>query len=253
MIKEERYDKIYTLLKETTIVKVNELVNLLGVSIDTVRRDLEHLEKKGVLKRVHGGAVSQLDTSSDQKYDYEIRTTKHLKEKENLAAKTIRHVKEGQAVALNSGTTNIEVAKQLAAKFNKLTIITNGIKVAESFRHKKEFNVIIPGGILDFEEYSLYGPICEEQIAQYNIDIAFIALNAISLQKGFTDFRLNEIGTIQQFIKSSQEKIIVMDSNKFDTVSYINVCAFHDIDLVITDDEIKSQTIKKYQSSVTIA
>ena len=245
MMREERYNKIYEIIKEKEIVKVSGLVDILQVSIDTVRRDLEHLESEGILKRVHGGAISQLDLN--KKNDYGIREVEFKKEKEDLAAKTIHYVTEGQAIALNSGTTTIEVAKQLAKSFDKLSIITNGLKIVEVLKEKTNFNIIVPGGILDHEEYSLFGPKCEEEIAQYNIDIAFLAVNAISLEKGITDFRLNEVGVIEQMMKSSRKKIVVADSSKFDKVSYINVCELNDIDLVITDSNARPEIIQKYE------
>src|SRR5690554_6000063 len=121
MLQEERYKIIQELLRQNDTVKVTELVHVLGVSIDTVRRDLENMETKKLLKRVHGGAVLPEDRGDQSVFSY--RQSKNIDKKVELAALVCDYVSEGQAVALNAGTTNLEIAKKLAENFEQLTII----------------------------------------------------------------------------------------------------------------------------------
>lgn len=245
MLQEERYKKITELLKQSDVVKVTELVRVLNVSVDTVRRDLENLEKKGQLKRVHGGAVLVADYGD--KLSFPFREFKFKEEKAELAALACTFVSEGQAIALNAGTTNIEMARKLADSFERLTVITNGLRIVDCFSGKPGFTVIVPGGMLDHGEHALYGKTCEEQIAGYNIDIAFIAINALSLEKGLTDFRIHETGVIHAMMHAARKKIVVADSSKFEKVSYVNVCPLAEIDMIATDSKIGADMIESYR------
>ncbi|MDF2723151.1 MAG: hypothetical protein K0Q59_2826 [Paenibacillus sp.] len=249
-MQEERYQKINELLVKSNSVKVSELVQFLNVSVDTVRRDLENMEKNGLLKRVHGGAVPLPDHGNKQSFPQ--RQSKYQAEKAELAELASGLVSEGQAVAMNAGTTNVEVAKKLAERFERLTIITNGLQIVEPFAHKKGFVVIVPGGIVDYEEHALYGANCEEQIASYNIDVAFIACNAISLQKGLTDFRINEVGIIRKMLDCSRYNVVVADSSKFETTSYLNVAPLNRIDRIVTDSHVSMSVVEKYAGQQTI-
>lgn len=225
---------------------VTELKGLLNVSIDTVRRDLEHLEKLDKLQRVHGGAVAKGDVATNQ--TFMKRRITHLERKQELAGYAVRFVQENQAVSLNAGTTNIEVAKQLAARFERLTVITNSLKIAEILSGKRGFTVIIPGGVLNHEEFSLYGRSIEDEITRFNIDSAFISINAISLDKGLTDFRQGEAEVINAMLRSARQRIVVADSSKFETVSYLNICKLDRIHAIVTDSGLDPESKQNYEA-----
>ncbi|MBR3119662.1 MAG: DeoR/GlpR transcriptional regulator, partial [Oceanobacillus sp.] len=110
----------------------------------------------------------------------------------------------------------------------------------------KNFNVILTGGFFNPEEYTLYGKQCEEILSNFNIDIAFITVNGLSLEHGLTDFRMHEVGVIQSIISRSKHKVVVADASKFETSSYINVCPLKDIDLIVTDSSLPSDIVEQY-------
>ncbi|WP_339318254.1 DeoR/GlpR family DNA-binding transcription regulator [Paenibacillus sp. FSL R10-2734] len=236
MLATERQQIILAELKQRGNVSVKDLKVLLRVSLDTVRRDLEHMEGMGQLLRVHGGAVIKDDSVTNR--DFTLRKVAQLEQKQQLAANAMAFVKENQAISLNAGTTNIEVARQLAAHFERLTVITNSIKVAEILAVKSGFHVIVLGGVLNHDEFSLYGGSIQQEISKFNIDVAFISINAISLDKGLTDFRQGESEVIQVMIQNAVKRIVVADSSKFETVSYLNICGFDEIDTIVTDIEL---------------
>jgi DeoR family fructose operon transcriptional repressor len=247
VLQEERYKKIQEILKQNDSVKVAELVQVLNVSIDTVRRDLENMEAKKFLKRVHGGAILAEERGDQNVFSY--RENKNKEKKVELAELACEYVSEGQAIALNAGTTNLEIAKKLSENFERLTIISNGLRIIEHFTLKPGFTVIVPGGILDQQEYALYGKKCEEDIAGYNIDQAFISINAISVTKGLTDFRIHEIDIIRAIMTSARQINVAADSSKFEKVSYLNVCPLDGIDMIITDSSINEEVVKKYKNT----
>ncbi len=245
MLPPERHKMILLELETKGNVSINELKALLNVSIDTVRRDLEHLERQEKLQRVHGGAISKSEVATNQVFMK--RKITFLERKQELATYALRYVKENQAISINAGTTSIEVAKQLSVHFERLTIITNALKIAEIFSHKRGFTIIVPGGILNHDEYSLYGRSIVDEITRFNIDTAFISINAISLQKGLTDFRQGESDVINAMISSARQRIVIADSSKFETVSYLNICSLDQIDAIVTDHLIEPDIRIAYQ------
>ncbi|WP_338472531.1 DeoR/GlpR family DNA-binding transcription regulator [Niallia sp. XMNu-256] len=246
MLQEQRHQMIESFLKQQKAVKASELATLLDISIDTVRRDLETLEKKGTLKRVHGGAVLIQNSDNTLNKLFSEREVKNLEKKQEVASLAVELVEEGQAIALNGGTTTIEVAKALVNMFKRLTIITNDLRILSILGANKGFNVILTGGFFNPEEYTLYGKQCEEILSHFNIDFAFITVNGLSLQHGLTDFRMHEVGVIQAMISRTKYKVVVADSTKFETSSYINVCPLKNIDLIVTDSSLPSNVVEEY-------
>ena len=246
MLQEQRHQKIESFLKQQKAVKASELATLLDVSIDTVRRDLEVLEKKGFLKRVHGGAILIQNKDNVLNKIFNEREVKNLEKKQEVASLAIELIEEGQAIALNGGTTTIEIAKVLVEKFKRLTIITNDLRILCILGANKNFNVILTGGFYNPEEYTLYGKQCEEVLSHFNIDIAFITVNALSLEHGLTDFRMHEVGVIQTILSRTKYKVVVADSSKFETSSYINICPLKNIDLIVTDSSLPFNMVEEY-------
>lgn len=251
ILQEVRHEHIKSFLKQQKAVKASELAKLLEVSIDTIRRDLEVLEKEGIVKRVHGGAVLTENTDHVLNQLFEEREIKNLTKKQQLSSVAIELVEEGQAIALNGGTTTIEVAKALAEKFKRLTIITNDLRILSIVGANRGFTVILCGGFFNPDEYTLYGKQCEEILANFNIDLAFITVNGLSLEHGLTDFRMNEVGVIQAMLARTNHKVIVADSTKFETSSYINVCGLNEIDLIVTDQSISAELVERYSENNT--
>lgn len=245
MLPSERYHFILMELESKGIVAIAELENMLNVSTDTVRRDLVHLERLNKLQRVHGGAVSKEDVVTNQAFAK--REVKFIDRKKEIASVAAGFVKERGAISLNAGTTNIELAKYLSSGFEQLTVITNSLKVAEVLSGKKGFTVILPGGILNHDEFSLYGSSTGDEIARFNIDTAFISVNAISLEKGLTDFRLGEAEVINAMIRNAGQAVVVADSSKFETVSYLNICGLDRVRAIVTDSELNEELKRKYE------
>ncbi|SFP87876.1 transcriptional regulator, DeoR family [Oscillibacter sp. PC13] len=244
MLQEERYLKIVTYLKENGQATLGRLSEETGVSVGTIRRDLEILEKSGMIQTVRGGAIAKNDDLSKQRFN--MRNIEHKNEKQLLAEALKDIVVDGQSVALNGGTTNIAVAQYLVSHYQHLTIITNNLYLFRVLKNAKNFTLIVPGGLFDHEEYAIYGKQCERDFLSYNIDVALLAVNAISLEKGVTDFRWREVGVIRSLIKSAKRKIIVADYSKFDRIACANVCGLEEIDYIVSDSRVTEETVRKY-------
>ena len=233
MIQQERFLNIMKYLQENRTAALTESAQLNGVSMDTARRDLMQLEVQGKLKRVRGGAVyQQIDLGTQT---YEVRQGKNQLAKREAAAQLKSFVMEGQSIALNDGTTGIEVAKFLVENYSRLMILTNNIHILDILAEARKFTTIIPGGIVDAVEGALHGDQCERDILQYNIDTAILSADAISPEKGITAFRPHLVPVMQAMMHAAQRRIWVADHSKFNRTAYMNVCGVEEIDLVVSD------------------
>lgn len=244
MLKEERFLRIVKFLEQNKTATFSDLSEVVEVSVGTVRRDLKELEENGSLKIVRGGAIYRSDDLTRQVFD--IRGIEHKAEKQELARLVETVVVDGQTIALNSGTTNIEVAKFLVKNYYRLTIITNNLRIIDILKQGKDFTIIVPGGVFDPKESAIFGKSCEDMILSYNIDTALIAVNGISYEKGITDFRMKEVGIIRALLSTSKYKAVVADSSKFERVAYLNVCSLSEIDCIITDPGVSQDIVGRY-------
>lgn len=247
MLKEERYERILEYLRARRTARLEELAALNAVSTYTARRDLAQLEEKGLLQCVRGGAV--LLEHKLQSQSFVSRSLSNTAQKQSLARHVTEVVREGQTVALNHGTTNIEAAAALCTQFQRLSIVTTSFAVLQVLCQAGKFSVIVPGGIADLQEGCLYGGHCEREIRRLNIDVALIAANAISLEKGVTDFRLNETGVMQAMLSASQSAYIMADASKLESVSCMPVCSIRDITGIVTDEGAPREIVALYEEA----
>lgn len=247
MLQEDRFLKIVEYLKEKPIATFAELSEHIGASVGTIRRDLASLEASGMLKIVRGGATARKDDITKQNFD--MRGIEHRKEKRELAELLSGVIIDGQAIGLNSGTTNIEVAHFLVENYKRLTVMTNNLRIVEILREAEDFTVLVPCGILNSKEYSIIGKETEKEILSYNFDLCILAVNAISEDKGVTDFRTHEVGIIKSFMEAAEKTAIVVDNSKFDRVAYMNVCGIDEVDYIFSDGDLADEQVLRFRKS----
>lgn len=246
MLQEDRLFQIMKYLKSKGSASLEELTQLTNVSAGTVRRDLSKLQDNGMLSIVRGGAIYRNYDSARQNFD--MRSIESKDEKRALTQFLTEIISDGQAIALNSGTTNMEVAQFLVRHYRRLTILTNNLKILNILKAGDHFTLILPGGILDTNEHAVIGSQCEAEIMTYNLDIALLAVNALSTQKGVTDFRLPEVGIAQAMLKAAKTKVVVADHTKFDRISCMNICALSEIDYILTDEKLTQEQAEQYRA-----
>ncbi len=245
MMQDERFIRIIDFLKENQTGTLAELAGLNGVSLDTVRRDLEQLEKSKMLRRVRGGAVYH--NADITTHGVGVRSISHKKEKQEIAELLSTRIVDGQAILLNSGTTCMEVAELLSERFYRLTVMTNSLPVIRILSRNQNFTIIIPGGIVDGQEEAICGEQCETDIRKYNLDMAILGVHAIDLEKGITDFRIHQEPIMRAMLESSRKKVVVADHSKFGKVSYVNICSLAEIDSIVTDSGLPEEIRRRYE------
>ncbi|MBU2699997.1 DeoR/GlpR family transcriptional regulator of sugar metabolism [Sporomusaceae bacterium BoRhaA] len=244
MLAQERHARIIAMLEKDRNVKVAYLVKLFNISIETVRRDLEYLEKQGYLKRVYGGAV--LEKVETREVNFWVRETKNSEEKIEIGQIAAKYVTEGQAIALDVSTTNTEVARAIKRRIRRLTVITNSLAIVDELRDMPNYTILMVGGIIKGEERCVIGSIAEKFIESLHIDITFASCSGISLHAGITDYGIGEIEVKKKMMECSQQIIVVADSSKFGVVSLFHVSDLEKVSMIITDSKIKDSIKGKY-------
>jgi len=242
---EERRDQILLMLKEQSKLLVPELCTHFDVSQATIRNDLRELEASGKLKRTHGGAIpvgkASFDPiSRDKKVD-------HKDEKRRIAAMAASLVEDGDTIAIDTGTTTFELARLLVGR-QRLTIVTNDLMIAFFLENNSDASVVLTGGMLRKGFHCTTGPSVHEQMSKYNVDKAFMATNALSLEKGLTTPGIDLADVKKAMIRIASQVVFLVDSSKFGRISFIKFADFDVADKIITDKGAGKKTIERMQS-----
>jgi DeoR family transcriptional regulator of aga operon len=253
MLSEERQRAILELLHRDGRVLVIDLARQFHTSQVTIRKDLEILHVKGRVHRTHGGALPASDGALQ---DPTLREKEklHRKEKLQIAAAAARMVTEGQVVILDSGTTTTAIARALR-NFQNVTIITNAVNIAAELSGSA-LEVILTGGSLRKNSFSLVGPIAEETLHKLHADILFLGVDGFDVQHGLSTPNLLESKVNRAMIEISKTTVAVCDSSKFGKRSLSLIAPTSSLHHVITDSNIPKaalSALKKSGVAVTIA
>ena len=242
----ERRNKIAKMLESNPTVTNSEIMERFGVSIETVRRDLSALEKRGVLERVYGGAVKKNFINTEPGYDG--REKSNTKEKQAIALAAKKFINVNDTVFFDIGTTVWMIAKNIDES-KKITGFTNSLRTAVALA-ERDFKVFIPGGSLRKGELAVSGSIAEQNMRCFNIDKAFIGVGGIS-EEGITDFIESEASFRKQIIKNARTVIAVADHSKFSIRAMCNICGAEEIDILITDKKAPGNILKALERNGT--
>jgi len=223
-----RQNRILKLLGSNELASVNALSEKLSVSAVTIRQDLSILEKEGLLKRVHGGAVLR---DAD---DIENRLAIRYDQKLRIARKLSETIRDGESVLIESGSTNALLARELMKKSNT-RIVTTNVHIARQFRKSDGASVILLGGIYQHESESLVGPMTRYCIDQIHLDKAFIGIDGYTTESGFASRDLFRAEISAYIIKKARECCVVSDSSKFGKTALATICRAADVQYVATD------------------
>jgi DeoR family transcriptional regulator of aga operon len=251
-LNEERRRLILDLLQREGRVLVAELAQRLHTSQVSIRKDLEALHLRGVIQRTHGGALPMRHGALE---DPSLREKEPLNRKEKLriAAAAAKLVSEGQVVILDSGTTTTEIARALRSLRN-LTVITNGVNIAAELANSP-VEVILTGGAMRKNSFSLVGPIAEETLRRLNADILFLGVDGLDVQYGLSTPNLLEAKVDRVMMEIAKRIIVVCDSSKFGQRSLSLIAQLSAVLHVITDKGISKanfQALKNTGAEVTL-
>ncbi|MHB8655646.1 MAG: transcriptional repressor AgaR [Terriglobia bacterium] len=212
MLNEERRRAILDLINHEGRVLVQDLAPRFTTSQVTIRKDLEILHGQGLVHRTHGGA---LPVRAGALLDPTLREKEklHRKEKQKIGAAAARLVKEGQSVVLDSGTTTTMIARALR-EFQSLTVITNAVNIAAELAGTK-IEVILTGGLLRENSFSLVGPLAEDTLRHLSADVLFLGVDGFDVLFGLTTPNMLEAKVNRVMVEIARRTVVVCDSSKF--------------------------------------
>ena len=250
MLNEERRRAILEIMNRDGRVLVTELSQQFQTSQVTIRKDLELLHEQRHLHRTHGGALPSRDGALE---DPTLREKEqlHRKDKLHIANAAARLVNEGQVVILDSGTTTTAVARALR-NFHNLTIVTNAVNIAAELVGTR-VDVILTGGTLRKNSFSLVGPIAEETLRHLSADTLFLGVDGFDVHYGLTTPNLLESKVNRVMVEVAKRVIVVCDSSKFGRRSLSRIGPTSVVHQVITDNGIpKSDSRVLHKAGVEV-
>jgi DeoR family fructose operon transcriptional repressor len=247
---EERRRAILNRLRQNGRVSVRALSDEMRVSTVTIRQDLRALEEEGLLERTYGGAVSRQDETDSHQLEppFDIRTAEYAAEKAAIGAAAALLVKEEDAIALDASTTAAALVPHLK-RLQHLTIVTNSLVIAQSFRASPGIEVLIPGGRLRKNSVSLVGK--PDGLPDINLNIGFFGARGLSIQGGMSDTDSDEVAMKRAMIARCVATIIVADSSKWGKVAPYTVLPGDQIQHIITTSSAPPNLIARFRQQGT--
>ncbi|MER7049098.1 MULTISPECIES: DeoR/GlpR family DNA-binding transcription regulator [Streptomyces] len=244
MLPAERHRRISALVDRVGTISTEDLAERLSVSAETVRRDLAQMERRGVLRRVRGGAASLavVEGIGGEEAPYADRSESQIQAKTAIGAAAAALVRPGMTVVIDVGTTAVEIARALPLDFRG-TVATPSLLVAGVVSALPHASVLLPGGRLRGGDLVLSGPQTSEFFSGLYADLAFIGSGGVDASAGVTDFHFEEISAKKLMLANSALAYVVADGSKWGRVAAHRVCAVDACTGVITDASAAAEPV----------
>lgn len=248
MLVTERRNKIKEMLFQKGSVKVSELVQMFGVSEETIRRDLHALEDQGLIEKNYGGAVLlekerrlvSIPPVDQRKFQYSA-------EKNAIGKRAAELIGPEQIVIIDAGSTTWYAASHLRETAN-LVVISNGMNIVEECSKNESAKIYALGGELRRNSMSFVGPQAETELRKYNADYALLGTSGISLRDGFTSADLYEVEIKRAMVAAGRKIVILADHSKLHKPGLVSFCSFEDVDLLITSELADQDILRRLRS-----
>ena len=244
MLTQERHALILEKLEKESVVYLSDLINLLDASESTIRRDLNYLDKAGLLKKVHGGATSlNSKLINTTEFEVEVRQGINKEEKIVIAKYAASLIKNDDLIYIDSGTTTELMIDFIEAK--GATFVTNGIGHAKKLIHKNLTTYIL-GGELKLTTEAIIGIEAINSLRKYNFTKGFFGANGIDIERGFTTPDIREAMVKEEALKKSKLSFVLADNSKFNEVSSITFGEISNTSIITTKlEDIRFKKVTK--------
>ncbi|QXM05574.1 DeoR/GlpR family DNA-binding transcription regulator [Crassaminicella indica] len=240
MITEARRKKILDLIEKEGIVNLQQLTNTFSVSIYTIRRDLTALEKKGLLKKTHGGAVRI--EKSRWIPSIEEGKTKALEEKKKIAKKAVQFIDDGDTIMLMGSMVSLLMIPMFKDK--NITVVTNSLDIAKEICQIPNIETVMIGGHIKNYKGNILGSRAINNLKNYYFDKAFIPCAGIN-HTGLSTSTIDSSDFLKAVIENSRQNIVITDYRKIGRITFANVCSLDQIHILITDDKADKEELNK--------
>jgi len=243
---EERKHMIVEIINKEVKTTVAELCKRFSVSPATIRNDLRELEFAGLLKRTHGGAISNRKASFElNSYQKEVE---NVDKKAAIGRAAAQYVQDGDVIAVDTGTTMFEFIKAIAANKN-IKVVTNDLQIAMYLERFSEIDTILAGGMVRRNFHSTVGPIAVEAIRGFNVDRSFMAANGVHLTRGITTPHIEQAQVKEALVAAGDEVILLADSSKLGKASFVKFAELSQVDVLITDSGISPELLAELEQA----
>lgn len=241
MSRYERWNDLLSLLASSGRLSVEEAAAELNVSAATIRRDFDQLAQQQMLTRTRGGAVAHTVT-----YDLPLRykSARRVSQKQRIATAAADLVRAGAVVGINGGTTTTELARALATRADlrgggssAITIVTNALNIANELVVRPHVKIVLTGGVALPQSYELVGPLSNGVFDQVTLDVAFLGVSGLDVERGATCLNEDEANINRQMAVRAEHVVVAADGSKLGARSFARICGIGEIDTLVTDTD----------------
>lgn len=248
MLPLERQVKIRDFLVKNGFASVEDLSKEFHVSEMTIRRDLDELHRQGLIQRIYGGAMN--NDRAFFEMSVTAKASQFAYEKEKIGKAAAEMVKDGETILLDSGTTTLEVARNL--RYKKITLITNALNVAVELSVCPDIEILVAGGILRKNALNTVGPQTDVFIKELHVDKVFLGVEGVDPDSGISVPDSINAHCKQLMMSIAQESIVVADHSKLGRTTTAAIAPLYKVDLVITDDQVDPQIVEKIKQKTAV-
>jgi DeoR family transcriptional regulator, fructose operon transcriptional repressor len=245
MYAEERQQHILERARAAGRVEVNALADALDVTPETVRRDLTILERHGVLRRVHGGAIPVERLGFEP--GIETRSERFVAEKERIAKAALSHLPDEGTVLLDAGTTTLRLAEQLP-RDRELTIVTNSLGIAALVAQHQNLSLYLLGGRVRGRTLAAVGSWVTSALSGVFVDVAFMGTNGLSVERGLTTPDQSEAAAKRAMISAARRSVVLTDHTKIGVDHFSRFADLSEIAALITDNGLDPETVAEIEA-----
>jgi len=249
MLPVERHHSILELLMENKSISVKMLCDKLEASEATIRRDLAVLEAEGKLERTRGGAIIKNFSEIEYEATFYQKETLQANEKMRIAQKAFEVLEDHDTVALDAGTTTLELAKLIGKSKLKIEVITNSTMISRAISDNSNAELFVIGGHVRLNTLATVGSLAIETIKRFNVKKSFIGINGITLESGLTTPDFEEAEIKRAILSAGRQRFVLADYTKFNHVAKCQIAPISMIDYIITDDQIEKEDIVPYETN----
>jgi DeoR/GlpR family transcriptional regulator of sugar metabolism len=250
MLAIERKESIINIIRKERSVRVNELAEMFQVTEETIRRDLDKLDKVGIAKKTYGGAVLLDYVSNDVSFNERLKV--NMKEKQSIASFADTIISDGETIFIDMSTTALEFIKNVDES-KHITVITNSLTAINELSQMKNIQLITIGGTLNAETMCMEGPMTTKFIQNYYVDKTFFSVKALSKERGIMDSNEHSAEIKRQMIHNANQAILLADYSKFGKTALTKVTDMSDVDILITEFDLDEQWLETLSKSGTMA
>jgi DeoR family fructose operon transcriptional repressor len=242
----ERHQAILDQARSNGRVDVRELAELLQVTPETIRRDLTTLERRGLVRRAHGGAipVERITMTPALSDRGEILAA----EKVAIATAALEELPDGGSIIIDAGTTTIKLAELLPID-RQLTVVTHSIAVAAALADRENIELHVLGGTVRAASRAAVGTWTHQMVSMVNVDVAFLSVNGITPERGLTTHNIAEAAVKSAMIKAARRSIVLADHSKFGREEFGRIAPLAAIDTIITDAAVNRDLLAEVEAA----